>query len=342
MLKIIVTDFFGTLMPDNIQVAEYQCGYGSNLINSQFRISDILNNTQYSNKILDKTISLIDNNIKDFLDEGNILKIVTSNAGHAEGTDFFLEQIVPRFKSIEKYNNQIEIWFADTEENSNNSILEKSNLFKENNKTYFIYNNIKFGLLNKKEDIFDIIQQQYNLIDTNLYSLGNDIKDLPMLIKCIELGGISSIIKQNLYISPEYANRSLNDIIGYKAWIDYFIMIVNMTFKENPDFINYSYKDKRTLIKNMENQIAYNEWMDNKIMELYHSLINQQLDIEQLLKEKVIYDIINQPYYDIDYNAYKLFIEGLINKLRIHPTFRDFKDRTLTISKNNTKLKIYN
>ncbi len=342
MLKIIVTDFFGTLMPDDIQVAEYQCGYGSNSINDLFRISKILNNTQYSNKILDKTISLIDNNIKDFLDEGNILKIVTSNAGHAEGTNFFLEQIVPRFKSIEKYNGQIEIWFADMEEDSNNSILEKSNLFKENNKTYFIYNNIKFGLLNKKEDIFDIIQQQYNLIDTNLYSLGNDIKDLPMLIKCIELGGISSIIKQNLYISPEYVNKSLNEIISYKAWIDYFIMIANMAFKEKPDFITYSYKDKRTLIKNMENQIPYNEWIDGKKMELYHSLINQQLDIEQLLKEQVIYEIANQPFYDIDYNAYKLFIEGLINKLRIHPTFRDFKDRTLAASKNNTKLKTYN
>lgn len=66
------------------------------------------------------------------------------------------------------------------------------------------------------------------------------------------------------------------------------------------------------------------------------------MDIEQLLKEKVIYEIINQPYYDIDYNAYKLFIEGLIDKLIIHSTFRDFKDRTLTIPKNNTKLKTYN
>ncbi|MCI9434935.1 MAG: hypothetical protein HFI86_06675 [Bacilli bacterium] len=263
MLKIIVTDFFGTLMPDNIQVTEYQCGYGSNLINDQFRILDILNNTQYSNKILDKTISLIDNNIKDFLDEGNILKIV---AEHAEGISFFLEQVVPSFKSIKKYNNQIEIWFADMEEDSNNSILEKSNLFKENNKTYFIYNNIKFGLLNKKEDIFDIIQQQYNLIDTNLYSLGNDIKDFSMLIKCIELGGISSIIKQNLYISPEYVNKSLNEIISYKVWIDYFIMIANIVFKENPNFITYSYKDKRTISKDIENQISYNEWIDGKIM----------------------------------------------------------------------------
>ncbi len=333
MLKIIITDFFGTLMPDDIQAAEYQCGYSSNLINDAFRMSKILNNTQYSNKILDKTIGLIDNSINDFLDEGNILKIITSNAGRAEGINFFLEQIVPRFKSIEKYNNQIKIYFADMEEDSNNSILEKSNLFKENNKTSFIYNNIKFGLLNKKEDIFDIIQQQYNLIDVNLFSLGNDIKDLPMLIKCIELGEISLIIKQNLYISPEYVNKSLDEIISYKVWIDYFIMIANMAFKEKTNFLTYGYKDKRMFIKNIENQISYNKLVSFKKMELYHSLINQQLDIAQLLKEKVIYDITNQPFYDIDYNAYKLFIECLINKLKINPTFRDFKDRTLAVSK---------
>lgn len=49
MQKILITDFIGTLIPDDIEMAEYQCGYGDAL-NAGSRITTIFNDEKYSSK----------------------------------------------------------------------------------------------------------------------------------------------------------------------------------------------------------------------------------------------------------------------------------------------------
>lgn len=326
MKKILITDFFGTLVPDDIEKAEYQCGYG-NLLDTTSRLSKILDNPNYSSKVLDKMMVLLDRNLKDFLDEGNIIKIVTSEAGHCEGIDWFLNEIIPRFESLEQYTKQVEIWYSDISTETNTGFFNKTHLFKENGYAYFIHNNMKFGILDKKEDIFNILLNQYNLNNFELYALGNDYKDIMMLIKCMELGGKVALIKHNLYISSEYLNRTINTIISDKAHMDYLIMIENLAIKKYPNFSTLKYLEKRKIINTIYNEIPYESWVEERRAKLYKLLSNFELDIARTFEETLIYEMVNFSYCDD--LRYKLFNENKINKLSLYPNFNSFKTKVL-------------
>ena len=326
MKKILISDFIGTLVPDDIERAEYQCGYGD-LLNTSSQLSTILDDQKYSNKILDKMIVLLDRNLKDFLESGNIIKIVTSDAGHCEGIDYFLNSIVPRFKSLKQYTGQLEIWFSDISTDANMYFLGKVNLFEENGHVYFIHNNIKFGVLNKKEDIFNIVLDQYNLGNVQLYALGNDFKDIMMLIRCMELGGKSALIKQNLYTYQEYLNKSITHIIGDKAHTDYLIMVENLALKKYPNFSTLNYLEKRNIIKTICNEVPYDKWVEERKETLYKLLLSQQLDINEIFEEAIVYEMLNYSY--CDELRYRLFSPNKYDKLRVYSTFRQFKTKVL-------------
>ena len=331
MQKILVTDFFGTLVADDIERAEYNCGYGD-LLDTVNRIWDICNDIEYSKKVLDQMLTLLDRSLKDFLDDGNIIKIVTSNAGHAEGIEWFLKEILHRFKSLEQYTEQIEIWFADISEDSDKYILNKLHLFEENGETYFIHDNIKFGVLNKKQDIFNVIQKQYDLTNVELYALGNEYRDLMMLSKCIELGGKSAIIKENLYTYEEYLKQTTSITIAKKADMDYYVMVEDLLVQECSDrSLLDDHSVRRKFIRDIWERIPYEEWVEKRTIELYELLRSSQLDIQRIFEEPIIYDIINRTFSSDGESNYRTFHENRYNELELYPSFRDFKTRVLSI-----------
>lgn len=334
MQKILITDFFGTLISSDIEQAEYKRGYGD-LLDTMNRITNILNNEKYSSKILDKMFILLDRELKDYLEDGNIIKIVTSDNGHSEGIDWFIGEVIPRFNSLKEYKSQIEIYFSDIRQDCGNSILDKVNIYTENGCKYFDYNGIKFGILDKKEDIFDTIGT-IDLKTKELYALGNEYDDFPMLTKCMMFGGKSALIKENLNRSKIYLSRTTHAIIGAKADMDYWLMIEDLIVKEVSDrSVLNDYKVLRKIGKDICDKIPYEEWIESRIIELYKCLRSQELDIQRIIEEPIIYEIAK---LRMDTNVeYRTFREKALDKLGLYPSFIAFRDNIL--SKNITKTK---
>lgn len=331
MQKILITDFFGTLISSDIEQAEYKCGYGD-LLDTSDRITNILKDEKYSSKILDKMFVLLDRELKDYLEDGNIIKIVTSDGGHCEGIDWFIEQVLTRFNSLKEYKNQIEVYFSNIKRDCCNFILNKVNIYTENGCKYFLYNGIKFGILDKKEDIFDILQT-IDLNRNELYALGNEYDDFPMLTKCMMLGGKSALIKENLYRSKIYLSRTTHSFICGKADMDYWLMIEDLIVKEVSDrSILNDYNVLRKIGNDICNKIPYEEWTKSRIIELYESLRDQELDIQRIIEETTIYEIARL-HMDVEYRTYH---EKKLNKLRLYPSFRAFKTNELDNSLTNS------
>lgn len=334
MQKILITDFFGTLISSDIEQAEYKCGYGD-LLDTSDRITNILKDEKYSSKILDKMFVLLDRELKDYLEDGNIIKIVTSDGGHCEGANWFIEQVVPRFNSLKKYKSQIEVYFSNIRQDCCNSILDMVNIYKEKGCKYFNYNGVKFGILDKKEDIFDVIGTT-DLKLKELYAIGNEYDDFPMLTKCIMIGGKSALIKENLYRYKIYLSRTTHAIIGDKADMDYWLMIEDLTVKEVSDrSILNDYKALRKIIKDICNKIPYEEWTKSRIIELYEDLRTQELDIQRIIEEPIIYEIAKL-HMDVEYRT---FHEKKLDELRLYPSFRAFKNNELGNSFTNSDKK---
>lgn len=330
MKKILITDFFGTLISSDIEQAEYKCGYGD-LLDTSDRITNILKDEKYSSKILDKMFVLLDRELKDYLEDGNIIKIVTSDGGHCEGIDWFIEQVLTRFNSLKEYKNQIEVYFCDIKRDCCNFTLNKVDIYTEKGCKYFLYNGIKFGILDKKEDIFDILQT-IDLNRNELYALGNEYDDFPMLTKCMMLGGKSALIKENLYRPKIYLSRTTHSFICGKADMDYWLMIEDLIVKEVSDRnILNDYKVLRKIGKDICNKIPYEEWTKSRIIELYESLREQELDIQRVIEETTIYEIARL-HMDVEYRTYH---EKKLNELRLYPSFRAFKTNELDDSLTN-------
>lgn len=321
MQKILITDFFGTLIASDIEQAEYKCGYGNLLDSSCNHIINILNDEKYSNKILDQMFILLDRELKDYLADGNIVKIVTSDNGH-EGIDWFMEQVIPRFNSLKEYKGQIDIYFADIRQDCCHSILDKANIYVEDGYKYFYYNDIKIGILDKKEEIFDVLET-IDLKTKELYALGNDYNDLPMLTKCITIGGKSALIKENLYTYKEYLSQTIHTTICKKADMDYWLMIEDLMVRR---VSNRSILNDYCMFSKIRNDISdenpYEEWVETRILELYESLRSSSLDIQRIFEEPIIYEIAN---HITDSLEYKSFHEKLLDKLHLYPSFKAFK-----------------
>ena len=327
MKKILIADFFGTLVADDISQAEYQCGYSKLVHSGLDNIGDILDDEEYTNKILNQMFILLDRNLKDYLEPGNILKIVTSDAGHCEGIEWFLKEIVPRFKSLKQYPKQIEIYFSDSSTNTNNSFLQNIHLFEDEYSVYFIHDCIRFNLINKKIDIFDIIQKQYSLDNIELFALGNESNDLMLLIQCIELGGKSAIIKHNLYKHTQYPEEPIKSIIGEKIYTDYLIMVEDIAIKENPNFNKLNFRDRSHIIRELWERIDFEEYLEKRKAELYELLKNGQLDIQGIISEYFIYQIMTSHSYEN--LKFKTFHENRGNELALYPNFNTFKTKVL-------------
>lgn len=320
MQKILITDFFGTLISSDIEQAEYKCGYGNQLDNSCNRIMNILDDEKYSSKILDKMFILLDRELKDYLEDGNIVKIVTSDNGH-EGTDWFIEQVIPRFNSLREYKSQIDIYLADISQDCCHSILDKANIYVEDGCKYFDYSDIKIGILDKKEEIFDV-HGNIDLKTKELYALGNDYNDLSMLTKCITIGGTSALIKENLNTYKEYLSQTTDIIIGNKADMDYWLMIEDLIVKRVSNRSNLNNYLIFSKIRNaICDEIPQEEWVDKRISELYESLRSSHLDIQRIFEEPIIYEIAN---HITDNLEYKTFHEKLLDKLHLYPSFKSF------------------
>lgn len=91
------------------------------------------------------------------------------------------------------------------------------------------------------------------------------------------------------------------------------------------------YKVLRKIGKDICNKIPYEEWTKSRIIELYESLRDQELDIQRIIEETTIYEIARL-HMDVEYRTYH---EKKLNELRLYPSFRAFKTNELDNSLTN-------
>ena len=73
--------------------------------------------------------------------------------------------------------------------------------------------------------------------------------------------------------------------------------------------------------------MPYDKWVEERKETLYKLLLSQQLDINEIFEEAIVYEMLNYSY--CDELRYRLFSPNKYDKLRVYSTFRQFKTKVL-------------
>lgn len=334
MPKILVADLFGTLIPDDIEYTNYLYG-NIDKWKTNNKIYEILNDKSYSEYLIEKLCLQCANDLKKFLNDGNELIIVSDLAAHEINLPFLYEKFI---KKLTNYCNKTFKFYivvkggaGDFDKKDLQSYITEN--YMENGINYIIYKGYKFGLLDKKEDVFKGAQCEFNLDEYELYSIGNDYKDIPMLVKCIELGGKSSLLEYELYSNKKFSETTLDEAINYRLSIERYIFLERKMLKQEP---NYSQLDvyERLKIKmkyiHFEGEISTSErieWYKKRKEELYQEVRKGNITLEQLIKEKLIFDLCQTSINNC--LEKKTFAENNLDKIDMYSIFRDYCNKVL-------------
>lgn len=332
MSKILVTDLFGTLVPENFDQAHYLYGNGKNL-----SLLEISKNKEYMRYLLEKVSEQSLNNLNKFLDEGNVVVIVSDLGAHDLTLSIILDELISKFH---KYSNsQFSLYFVDNGASGKLDIDrlsgESSNNYVENGIKYFTYNGDTIGIINKKEEVFDVLKDKYKLEDYELFSIGNKDDDIPMLMKCIDLGGQGSLLNYELYIDDEINKQTLDEAILFKIKIEHELLTEQKLLSQNPNFNEMSSEEQAELKKKAlygGNYLSYfkslREYKEKRQPEIYSELNEGKLDFEELIKQHLVFKTFyNGMIWGLEK---KTLTENNWDQIDMYSTFRDYYNKVLS------------
>ena len=183
----------------------------------------------------------------------------------------------------------------------------------EKNMAYFD-NGMKIQFINGKKQVYDYIE---NLYPSKLYAIGDDTQsDLGMLLKCIELGGKSSFIVEELYDFD--LNKEIIKYI-YNNFIPVFDYLDKSVRKEmNKKFIAYEEK----IYKDMScGDLEIMDIVENNLFYEINEIYNVRLSLGFCREDELVNDI------------------AMISKIQIYPSFLQFAQNNLP---NNKRLTLEN
>ncbi len=342
MPKILVSDLFGTLIPDSIIGANYL--YGD--INAYKDINEICNDKDYHAYLMKKLCLQCANDLKKFLNNGNKLIIVSDLSSHELNLTFIYEEIIEK---ILKYCNKNFTLYMVTKGGAASFDQEKlkSHITEEYNEYgihHIIFDGYKIGLLDQKKDIFKVIKEKFNLEEYELYSVGNDYADIPMLVSCMELGGKSSLLNYNLYFNECLLKTTLEDEIHDKIYKESLILGEKEILKHYPNFSQldddkiFEIKKKYIYLGKRRTTSEYDQWYKNTKEKLYQDVREGKLSLDDLIKENIMFDLCQ---IALNHNLQKkTFIENNLDEIDMYSTFRDYYNKVLSIdSKKEDKKK---
>lgn len=305
MAKILVSDLMGTLIPDDIRILERFFAEGNYDFCTSKNISD-----SYTFHLLDKAFISLGRQLNPFLGNGNYLKVVTSVNSH-ESLDFLLNEFIIRlYESIKEYKNQVSVFFVG----KSRCLYDLAKVSTIHEKNGIVYaeckNGISITILDDKVEVFEFIKKQHNLFLDRLFAIGDSEVDIPMLFKCIELGGKSSLISNQMYVG----NTSEN-----------FDNILNQTVFRKMHLAEIEKEQKMEfLLKERE--------------KIYKLLSEGKIDLDNLIKEQEFYNLLESYNRMLWYRRSKhekISMERM-NELDMYPTFTDYCNKVL-VHKNNDK-----
>lgn len=322
MPKILVADLFGTIIPNNILNANYL--YGN--IDKYKDINEICYDKNQHEYLIEKLCLQCANDLKKFLNDGNELIIASDLSAHELNLNFIYEEIIEK---ILKYCDKDFTLYMVTKGGAASFNLEElksyiTEEYSEHGIDYIVFEGYKIGLINRKEDIFKVVESKFNLQECELYSIGNDYKDIPMLVRCIELGGKSSLLNYNLYSNELLSRTTLDKAICERIQRENHILLEKELLKDHPGF---SLLDKYKYLMERRLTSEYNRWYEKRKEELYQEVRKGNITLEQLIKEKLIFGLCQTAINHC--LEKKTFIENNLDKIDMYSTFRDYYNKVL-------------
>ena len=161
-----------------------------------------------------KEVEIVTRYLNEFLSKGNYVAVVTSPNGHGSIGYIFNDMLIPLHQSVDKSFRDRLVYYLQ----GNGRIYEDDNVIKKNThgKTYYLGNNGVHGIgVSKKEEaIDDFLQAKKEPF--SMYAIGDNDRDIPMLLRTQELGGFSSFIGNS--IDEEV---SIKDIIDEQLFVEF-------------------------------------------------------------------------------------------------------------------------
>lgn len=328
MSKVLVTDFFGTLIPGNAFITDKLYGNHRSVYNQNYQLD-------FSDKEkLDYAINKMNLHtsifLKPFLEEGNRLVIVTSADSH-DPADWVYQNLVSEIiKYSSEYSSQISLFFQSesTAQDVLRNLKEVVSIYEKDGVMYATDSNgFTFSLIRLKEQVFDFL----TISGDELYAIGDDFPDFSMLSKCMQLGGKSSIINEFM-LRP----LPIEEIIIESASRDKYLKREEFIFERYPeinDTHNYSLVIRAFLYDNVfdsfKNELRAYYWQKRE--EYYQQLANCSFNIfDELRKNELNYkirlynSIVAKQQKDI-----RIKPEEWFEKVDMYPSFQNYYQRVL-------------
>lgn len=299
MKKVLFADLFGTLISPNLSISEK---YFDN-INREF--------------------SFVCQYINAFLNEGNYLVVVTEPGGHGNFGRIFNQQLA-KFNSyiVDDLRSRVTYYLQ-----GNGKIDSQDHISREyiNGKICYIGDHPFVGIaVDKKEEaIIDFLQNIQ--LPYQVYGIGDSAKDIPMLLKILDLGGKSSVIDSYLYRYAYWdGERTTDEIIKNQIFIEFWLRLEQMNKNR--------YLEGREDAPYSEQEIWLFEEKEKRKYELYQLLYEGNLNLDELnrnySKHLVCseYEMLNTwPYKDKFYENYP-FGEEVVDRVMSMPCYSSFSE----------------
>lgn len=308
MKKIVVSDLIGTIIPTNYLDANYR------YYMKEFDI--------------DRMYFHISNSLIQFLKDDNYLIIVSSPGKH--GTiDYTFNTLTEKlYLSLYEYKDKIK-FYSCLERDCETGIERLNNVATIENINGMKIAKSKFSdfyskIIEEKSDVFNFVQNEFDLTNCELYSLGDSSFDFNMLLKCQELGGISCVICDDFFEADnvQIIDKYIRLLAAKKGRLKYF-------------------RENNREVSNL-NTIKLFSMMDEERNKMYDELKQEKIDSNEIMRQYFLYRFLDSSEVKNDIMRINhCFPVEEILKFKVYPTFDSFKNDYLLSKDKKIYQKIY-
>ncbi len=319
-MKIIVSDLFGTLIPESLAHFQYFSGKDMKKFeNESYRVIK-------ARELIDNIFKQLSIILDAYFSEGNLLYVVSSIDGHDEPSFIFNEILTKLFMFNKKYEEQIVVFLSGVRQSYLDDLKSVATIFEENNSLVASNGNIKVHLIKSKEDVFQYLKNNNYLSLYQLYAIGNDKKDLRMLLECMGLGGKSSLISHYLYQDSD--TKTSHQVMCKAASSNNRFLIREQLESEDNGFNNLSLYEQEQVI--WERNLVDMQGFKTEYESFVALMKSGELDIDYLLRRQNTISIMDS-YNDAITDGTPLIpvSREIVEMIETYPTFRNFLERNL-------------
>lgn len=328
MTKILVSDLIGTLIPTDENELEYLYGRGR-----KFHYIGQLHNDDkdYYHFLMDKMFILLARWLREFLEEGNYLNIVTAINSHTSPDFMFCELLGRLYNNMADYRDQISLFMVGSK-NDLRDLSTVAPITYKNGVTYAGNLDGQFITFFKdKVETLNFIYERQNVEDASLYAIGDSESDIPMLFRCIDLGGQSALIAHYLYTCWQNEKLDTDEILHLTASSKANMKREKELSQLYPNLDMMDEEAYQEIYFQYDKEI-WTPYYSSEKEKLYTMLHEGKINLLELMKRQQVYDVLRD--YN-DANSIGFFKKEPIdmermNELSIYPTFSDFCNKVLT------------